>query len=217
MACGTGKTLIALWATERLAPKSVLVLLPSLSLVQQTLAEWSRHNSWGERFSFICVCSDKTVISDDHIVLDDMDVDFAVSKNPSDVRRFLETPSSNVRVVFATYQSLRIVSEGTIGLDPFSIGIFDEAHKTTGPRASLFNQALFDENIRIAKRLFLTATPRHYQIDKKDKDGGLRVVSMDDERVYGSRAYTLTFGEAVLSCIFVSNDTKDNAQANSKL
>jgi predicted helicase len=36
MACGTGKTLVALWAVEQLQPKTVLVLLPSLTLLQQT-------------------------------------------------------------------------------------------------------------------------------------------------------------------------------------
>src|SRR6516225_5646058 len=49
MACGTGKTLIGLWAAEALKPKTVLVLLPSLTLLQQTLDEWSRHNNWGQR------------------------------------------------------------------------------------------------------------------------------------------------------------------------
>src|SRR5262245_41721392 len=42
MACGSGKTLAALWAAEALKPKTVLVLLPSLTLLQQTLDEWSR-------------------------------------------------------------------------------------------------------------------------------------------------------------------------------
>ena len=51
MACGTGKTLIALWAAEALKPKTVLVLLPSLTLLQQTLDEWSRYNSWGHNFT----------------------------------------------------------------------------------------------------------------------------------------------------------------------
>jgi len=61
MACGTGKTLVALWAAEALKPKTVLVLLPSLTLLQQTLDEWSRHNSWGHDFTYLCVCSDPTV------------------------------------------------------------------------------------------------------------------------------------------------------------
>ena len=61
MACGTGKTLIALWAAEQQMPKTVLVLVPSLTLLQQTLLEWSERTSWGSSFSYLCVCSDPTV------------------------------------------------------------------------------------------------------------------------------------------------------------
>jgi predicted helicase len=46
------------------------------------------------------------------------------------------------------------------------------------------------------KRLFLTATPRHYEIRNRDKEGDFGIVSMDDETIYGPRAYTLTFGSA---------------------
>ena len=196
LACGTGKTLIALWAAEKMQSKSILVLLPSLTLVQQTLGEWSRHNSWGDDFTFICVCSDRTVAKNDDIQLNGMDVDFPVSTDASDVRRFLERPSGKLKVVFSTYQSSPIVAEGARGLNPFDIAVFDEAHKTTGPQAGLFATALHDEKIKIEKRLFLTATPRHYQLGSRDKDGDLKVVSMDNEAIYGPRAYTLTFGEA---------------------
>ena len=41
MACGTGKTLAAMWIAERLGSGRTLVLLPSLSLLAQTLREWS--------------------------------------------------------------------------------------------------------------------------------------------------------------------------------
>jgi predicted helicase len=75
MACGTGKTLVALWATEQAKPKTVLVLLPSLMLLQQTLREWSQHTSWGSQFSYLCVCSDKTVgLRGDSINIDKSDV-----------------------------------------------------------------------------------------------------------------------------------------------
>jgi superfamily II DNA or RNA helicase len=199
MACGTGKTLLALWAAERLEPQTVLVMLPSLTLVQQTLDEWSRHNSWGQRFSYICVCSDRTVAGTDAIQLDNMDVEFPVSTDPAQVRTFLEGSGGavgQVRVVFSTYQSSKIVSEGAKGLPAFDLGIFDEAHKTTGPKGGLFAHALSDDNIQIAKRLFLTATPRHFDIRHKDREGDFEVTSMDDDAVYGPRAYTLTFGEA---------------------
>ena len=40
MPCGTGKTLVALWAAERLGSKKILVLVPSLALISQTLHAW---------------------------------------------------------------------------------------------------------------------------------------------------------------------------------
>lgn len=41
MACGTGKTLTALFIKEKLAAEQTLVLVPSLSLLAQTLREWT--------------------------------------------------------------------------------------------------------------------------------------------------------------------------------
>jgi superfamily II DNA or RNA helicase len=112
------------------------------------------------------------------------------------VRRFIESDTQTIKVVFSTYQSSPVVSEGVLGLAPFDVAIFDEAHKTTGPQAGLFAHSLKDENIRIHKRLFFTATPRHYEIRHRDKEGDFRIFSMDDETIYGPRAYTLTFGSA---------------------
>ena len=59
MACGTGKTFTTLWIKERLRANTVLVLLPSLSLLSQTMREWV----WGasEQFEALAVCSDPTV------------------------------------------------------------------------------------------------------------------------------------------------------------
>ena len=88
------------------------------------------------------------------------------------------------------------MSQGLRGLAPFDVAIFDEAHKTTGPQGGLFAHSLKDENICIRKRLFFTATPRHYDIRHRDKDGDFHINSMDDEAIYGPRAYTLTFGSA---------------------
>ena len=199
MACGTGKTLVALWAVEALKPKTVLVLVPSLTLLQQTLDEWSRQNSWGRDFTYLCVCSDPTVVArdaNDPIHLDPTDLDFRVDTNPDEVRRFIQTNTTGIKAIFSTYQSSSVVSQGTQGLAPFDEAIFDEAHKTTGPQSGLFAHSLSDENTEIRKRLFFTATPRHYDIRHRDREGDFRVASMDDETIYGPRAYTLTFGSA---------------------
>src|SRR6516165_9837732 len=199
MASGTGKTLIALWAAEALKPKTVLVLLPSLTLLQQTLDEWTRHNNWGKDFTYLCVCSDPTVSArdaNDPVRLEATDLEFRVDTSPDEVRRFIERETPGVKVVFSTYQSFWVVSEGVRGLAPFDVAVFDEAHKTTGPQGGLFAHSLKDENISICKRLFFTATPRHYDIRRRDKEGDFRIVSMDDQAIYGPRAYTLTFGSA---------------------
>ncbi len=199
MACGTGKTLIALWAAERLKPKTVLVLVPSLTLLQQTLDEWTRHNSWGDAFSYICVCSDPTVASQDAhdpITFHRSDADFRIDTDPKEVVRFLQGTKTSVKVIFSTYQSSAVVSQATRGLALLDIAIFDEAHKTTGPKGGLFAHCLSDDNIKIRRRLFLTATPRHYDIRHRNREGDFRILSMDDGSIYGPRAYTLTFGSA---------------------
>ncbi len=79
----------------------------------------------------------------------------------------------------------------------FDFGVFDEAHKTAGRNRTTFSFALTDDHLPIRKRLFLTATPRHYDVHKRDKDGDAKLVySMDSEESYGPRGYTLTFAEA---------------------
>jgi predicted helicase len=82
---------------------------------------------------------------------------------------------------------------GVRGLVPLDVAIFDEAHRTAVRQGDLFAHSLRDENIRIRKRLFFTATPRKYDIRHRDKKGDFRIVSMDDKAIYGPRAYTLTF------------------------
>ena len=59
MACGTGKTFITLWIKEALEAHTTLVLLPSLSLLSQTMREWA----WAGNtdFDILNVCSDKSV------------------------------------------------------------------------------------------------------------------------------------------------------------
>jgi predicted helicase len=197
MACGTGKTLVALWATEQESPNTVLVLVPSLILLQQTLLEWSQHTNWGRSFSYLCVCSDPTVgLKDDSINLDKREVGFRIDTDPAIVRQFLKRQTKDIKVIFSTYQSAPVVGKGAWGFPAFDVGIFDEAHKTTGFAGTAFGYAIDDKNIRIKKRLFLTATPRRIDIHHRDKEGEFRVYSMDDETVYGPRAHTLSFAKA---------------------
>ena len=205
MACGTGKTLVALWAAEAQEPKTVLVLVPSLALLSQTLPDWCKQTSWGERFRYLCVCSDASVdrsAKEDEYALKQSDIEFPVTTDPKLVKGFLDSNKAGVNVIFSTYQSAEVVAAGLKG-QTVDLGIFDEAHKTTGPKEGLFAFGLSDKNIRIKKRLFLTATPRHYDLRKRDKDGDFKTISMNDEAVYGKVSYRLSFSAAVAAGIIV--------------
>ena len=61
-----------------------------------------------------------------------------------------------------------------------------------------FGLALDDAFLPIKKRLFFTATPRHYDVSKQDKEGNAPTVySMDVPKIYGPVIYRLGFAEAV--------------------
>ncbi len=191
------KKLISLWVAERLNARSILVLLPSLALVRQTLHEWLHETSWESR-EFLCVCSDPSVESDeDALVVRPSDVDFKVTTESGEVRRFLQRSTDTVRIIFSTYHSSGVVAEAARGLPSFDFGVFDEAHKTAGREGAKFSLALKDERLPITRRLFLTATPRHYSVPKKEKSGDAKVLfSMDVPEVYGPVVHRLPFSAA---------------------
>ena len=171
-------------------------MVPSLTLLQQTLGEWSKHHTFTPGFRYLCVCSDQTVgLANDELEVRPSDVEFRIDTEPEEVTRFLAHPTDDVKVIFSTYQSSPVVGAGATGYT-FDLGIFDEAHETTGREGGAFSYALSDDRLRIKKRLFFTATPRHYDIRHRDKEGEFRVQSMDDPQVYGTRAHTLSFASA---------------------
>jgi superfamily II DNA or RNA helicase len=196
-ACGTGKTLIALWLAERLEAQKVLVLVPSLALLAQTLREWLHETRW-QQLDYRCVCSDKTVdTGNDELIVRPSDIPFRVSTQSADVRSFLTSSFPGVKLVFSTYQSSAVVAEGARGLEPFDVAIFDEAHKTAGREGTKLSLALSDVNMPAKRRLFLTATPRHYKVEQRDKSGDAKLVySMDVPEVYGPVVHRLPFSEA---------------------
>ena len=197
MACGTGKTLVQLWTAERLECQRILVLVPSLALLRQTLHVWLRETSW-PNLSYLAVCSDPTVRPDnDPLIVRQGDLDFPVTTDSATVRHFLSQAPEFVQIVFSTYHSAPAVAEGCPDGQAFDLAIFDEAHWTAGREGQPFAFALTDNHLVARKRLFMTATPRHYAPWRRDKFGDLGLVySMDQPETYGPRVYTLSFAEA---------------------
>ena len=65
MACGTGKTLVSMKIAEKLVGKGglVLYLVPSISLILQSMREWSDNSNMSHYY--MAVCSDKSVRNSD--------------------------------------------------------------------------------------------------------------------------------------------------------
>ena len=197
MACGTGKTLTALWIKEALTPKTTLVLVPSLNLLAQTLAEWAKNTS--TPWNYLCVCSDDTVNkADDQPISTVGDLPFDVTTDAEQIAAFLS--SSGEKIIFSTYQSSAQVAKAQkLKNISFDLVICDEAHRLTGKTDAEYATVLDEKKIVTKKRLFMTATPRTYTTAAKTKaeDRGVEITSMDDEHVYGPVLHKLSFGEAI--------------------
>jgi superfamily II DNA or RNA helicase len=199
MACGTGKTFICLWVKERLKAKRTLVLVPSLGLLSQILSDWTF--AAREQFDALCVCSDQTVNKDeeDEPISFVSDLPFPVTSDVSEIAHFLK--QDRHQVIFATYQSSPLIAEAQKNNDPphFDLVIADEAHRCAGKSDSPFQTVLDDGLIKSDRRLFATATPRVYRasLKKTAEEFGVEVADMSDEKSFGKRFHTLTFGEAI--------------------
>lgn len=201
-ACGTGKTLTALWITEEMECKNVLFLTPSLALIKQTLEEWADKSKYP--FSYLCICSDKTVsdtIEDGgDIFISELNI--PVTTNTSDIIEYLKTETKTNKYIFSTYQSLQLLAEAFKCLNSFcfDLAVFDEAHRTAGAKeTALFGLALDNNNIRAKKRLFMTATERLIKpwLKKRASEAGRIIFSMDDESIYGKTFHKYNFGNAI--------------------
>lgn len=214
MACGTGKTFTSLKTAESLAGagKRVLFLVPSLSLLSQTLTEWTQESATPLHSFAVCSDSDvgkkKRQQTEDQVLTFTHELRYPATTNPQSLAAELAKrhDADHMSVVFSTYHSIDVISRAQLqhGLADFDLIICDEAHRTTGATFGDDDESTFVRihdaaYIRGHKRLYMTATPRVYADSAKVKAETDNVVlcSMDDEALYGPELYTLTFSEAV--------------------
>jgi predicted helicase len=211
MACGTGKTFTSLKLAEQIAGagKRVLFLVPSLSLLSQSLTEWTQESVVPLR-SF-AVCSDGDVgkkrrSEDDEVRALIHELAYPATTNAARLANEVGTDDAHMTVVFATYHSIAVVHEAQHlhGLPDFDLVLCDEAHRTTGHTLADEDESAFVRvhnaaYIRGARRLYMTATPRVFgdvakaQAEKDD----VTLASMDDPAMFGPTLHTLSFSEAV--------------------
>lgn len=207
MACGTGKTFTALKIAEAVTNGvgNVLFLVPSISLLNQTLVEWSAQTKYDYRIYAICSDSKASRTSDNINSITDLVIPATTDVNKL-INRYKSSDSENtLNFFFSTYQSIEVVSDcqNKMGIT-FKIVICDEAHRTTGVTLAGEDESNFvkvhsDHFIKAEKRLYMTATPRIYgdESKKKASESSALLCSMDDENVYGKEFYNLGFSKAV--------------------
>ena len=194
--CGTGKSLTAMWTHEKyvsnLNTSITLLFFPSLFLVNQTYNTYKDNTIL--KFNPLVVCSDKAIgdnENDDVFELDISEVKYPVTTNVEDIKVYLQDKNIKDKIVFITYQSSELIGFALNELDmKADLGIFDEAHKTaTEIIDSVYAFGLKDENIPIAKRLFMTATPRHIKFNADNEDEDIELFSMDNQELYGNISF----------------------------
>lgn len=218
MACGTGKTFTSLKIAEELtgAGKRVLFLVPSLSLLSQTLTEWTQESETPLHSFAVCSDSDvgkKRTKDDDIVQTFSHELRYPATTDPARLagEMLKRHDDQHMSVVFSTYHSIGVISDAQHehGLAEFDLIVCDEAHRTTGATfdddESAFVKVHNADFIRSAKRLYMTATPRIYgELAKAsaEKDN-VALCSMDDVSLYGKELFVITFSEAVKAELLV--------------
>lgn len=204
MACGTGKTFTSLKIVEAITngKGNVIFFVPSISLLNQTLVEWSEQSNY--QYNMLAICSDaKATKKNTDEIID------TVIPATTDVEKLIRTYDSfdkdKVTFFFSTYQSIDVITkfQQKTGI-MFDICVCDEAHRTTGVTLdgedeSIFTKVHNNAYINAKKRLYMTATPRVYGDESKNKadEANAILCSMDDESIYGPEFHKLGFGQAV--------------------
>ncbi|MEW2030667.1 Helicase associated domain protein [Streptomyces roseifaciens] len=198
-ACGTGKTITAAFAAREMLPKGrILVVVPTLDLLAQTVKEWHRV---GHRGPAVAVCD----LGDDP---DLWNLKVRCTTNP--VRLAMWHAQGPV-TIYATYASLGVLAEAFAGvygqrLAPLDLVVVDEAHRTSGSLGKAWADVHKQHVIPAARRLYLTATPRIWQErpapwevreGARDPLPEELAASMDDEAIFGPVLYKLSLASAI--------------------
>lgn len=193
MACGTGKTRTAAASVRALGERSnvtrVLIVVPFLELITQTLREWREVLGDTGMGQVVAVCSDKDVLRDHQPLLHAQRA--VVTTNAAELARLTAGPGQIT--VAATYASLPVIAAAhdEFRLPMWDLIIPDEAHRSAG-RADKAS-AIIHSNafIPATRRQYMTATPKIFTGSGDD------TISMDDEKIFGEVAYRLGFSRAI--------------------
>ena len=228
-ACGTGKTLTAMWTVEKYlfdirkqAESLTIYFYPSLALVSQSFQSYKSQTSIKD-YNPLFICSDSNIYKDfkssreldEDITFEELQSEignYIVTTKNDDIESYLKSDVKN-KIIFSTYHSSHLLAQSLRNLHiTADIAVFDEAHNialNSSSKESVKSIILHDQDtptknneyLPVKKRLFMTATPRHYQIKQDENvstiDDTELAYSMDNEDVFGNVSHLLTTKEAI--------------------
>jgi len=205
--CGTGKTLVAMWMSEKLKSKSIVIMVPSLALMNQTLIEWANQKKDWKNFRYQCICSDSSTNVDefgnkivDSIDEDKSDIMVPVTTKREEIVDFLKSNRDRNHLILCTYNSSEALSYALKKTKTeIDFAIIDEAHRTAVEEGGYYANIKYDRKIPVRKRLFMTATPRVFSraVSTKLAKDDVPLYDMTNNEIYGDEFYRMNFAEAI--------------------
>ncbi|MFJ4732533.1 Helicase associated domain protein [Streptomyces sp. NPDC088770] len=194
-ACGTGKTLTAAATAHRLAPRgTVLVAVPTLALLTQTIQRWRQAGRTGLMLGVSSLTQYRSGLTRQQ----------AIMTNDGDhIAALLEDAHGPV-TMFVTYSSLPLIRRlhQDHALPAWDMVVIDEAHRTCKKAGRGWGTIHSDDALPAKLRLYMTATPRIFNTPAPP--GPLSALfeampdaTMDRRDIFGPVVYRLSLSEAI--------------------
>ncbi|MFD7817659.1 Helicase associated domain protein [Streptomyces sp. NPDC059785] len=194
-ACGTGKTLTAAVTAHRLAPQgAVLVAVPTLALLTQTVQRWRQAGRAGPMLGVSSLTQHRSGLSTREATMTDDGDTIA------DVLHEARGPVT----VFVTYASLPLICRlhESHALAAWDLVVIDEAHRTCKKAGRGWGIIHSDNALPAKVRLYMTATPRIFNTPALP--GPLSALfeampdaTMDRRDIFGPVVYRLSLSDAI--------------------
>ena len=168
-ACGTGKTHTSILVAERLRVRRIVVVVPTLDLLVQTMKAWRQD---GRTEPMLAVCSADLAAYPELVA-----TGVRITSDPGTLAEIMIAEQD--LTVFVTYQSLDKIRQAQASYElipALDLVIADEAHRVSGHADKTWAMIHNNRRIRSNRRLYLTATPRDWEAPAltEDPDGPVR-------------------------------------------
>ncbi|MFB7655047.1 MULTISPECIES: Helicase associated domain protein [unclassified Streptomyces] len=186
-ACGTGKTLTAVATARHIAPTGrVLVAVPTLELLTQTIGRWREGGRAGLMVGLSSLSQTASGLPRRTA---------RMVKRPADLADILADQDGSA-TVFVTYGSLPGLQQAHHSgqLPAWDLIVVDEAHRTCMSTQEGWGAIHDDRAIPARRRLYMTATPRIFTAGLWD---GAPTATMDRRDIFGPHVYRLGMAEAI--------------------